>query len=345
MHQLPCAQVARASGPRSSRRFPAQPLPEARNQPVRTLLPPLTIALAVVTASTLLLLAAAITPPPLSEAISSPPPVPASSAVPTEGSAVTTLAQSVATALPDSPAVIDLARLTFPPRTGGDSRAFPGPLLLVVASGILTIHADAPVQLLRAGPPARAAHDLLLRPGDGLLLPAATSAAVRNDQPVPAVVLAAGVFPAPATQSKLGQADAVSWAAVWSPGASVQPLAGGWLIGLAPGPATITLRRVSLPPGRSLLLPAPGPVNLAVETGALTLAVGGGLVWQQRPDGTDSSIAPASAATLLPGDAALLHDEASVTLRNDGSGPLLALVLSVTPVDGGREADDATIGR
>ena len=148
---------------------------------------------------------------------------------------------------------------------------------------------------------------------------------------MPAVVLAAGIFPAATMQSKLGRIGPASWVEAWSPGASVQPLAGGWLIGVAPGPATIDLRRVSLPSGGSLPLTAPGPVDLAVETGALTLSAHGGLVWQQPPDGPDVLIEPASATTLLPGDAALLQDEASVSLRNDGSGPVLALVLTVAP--------------
>jgi hypothetical protein len=297
---------------------------------VRILLPPLSIALALVTAGTLLLLAAAITPPPLSGAISSPPPVTAT-VVPPDGIEVTALVPTVDTALPTSPAVIDLARLTYAAQTSGVSHALPGPLLLVVESGALSVHADAAVPLFSAGHPTSAANDLVLRPGDGLLLPTATAAAFRNNGTVPAVALAAGIIPASPAESKLGRVGPASWPEAWSPGASVQPLAGGWLIGVAPGPATIDLRRVSLPSGGTLPLTAPGPVDLAVETGALTLSARGGLVWQQPPDGPDVLIAPASAATLLPGDAALLQDEASVSLRNDGSGPVLALVLTVAP--------------
>ena len=172
---------------------------------------------------------------------------------------------------------------------------------------------------------------MLLRPGDGLLVPTATAVAFRNDESAPAVALAAGIFPATTSQSKLGRTGPASWPEAWSPGASVQPLAGGWRVDATSGPAMLALQRLTMPAGASASLTAPGPVDLAVETGALSLSVSGGLVWQQRPDGPDMWIAPASAATLLPGDAALLQDEASITMGNDGSGPLLALLLTVDP--------------
>jgi hypothetical protein len=298
---------------------------------VRTFVPPLSIALAVVTAGALLLLAAAIAPPPLSDAIASPPTAPAS-VEPPDGIEVATLARTAHAALPAAPAVVDLARLIYAPRSGGSSRALSGPLLLVVESGLLTVHAEAGAQLLRADQPPVEKKELLLRPGDGMLLPAATGAAFRNDESVPAVAIAAGVFPATAAQSKLGRrAGPASWPADWSPGATVQALAGGWLVDTSSGPAALALQRLTLPARTSMPLTEPGPVDLAVETGALTLDVSGGLVWLQHPDGPDAMIAPGSGATLLPSDAALFQDEAGITIRNDGSCPLLALLLTVAP--------------
>jgi hypothetical protein len=71
---------------------------------------------------------------------------------------------------------------------------------------------------------------------------------------------------------------------------------------------------------------------LAVETGVLTLGDIHGVIWRQSPDDADTALRPDVAATLLPGDGALLPGaEASATLRNDGSGPLLALVVTITP--------------
>ena len=74
---------------------------------------------------------------------------------------------------------------------------------------------------------------------------------------------------------------------------------------------------------------APGPLDLAVETGALTLQVHGGRVRQQQLVGADRIIASGSTATLLPGDDALLHEAATASLLNAGRGPLLVLIVSV----------------
>jgi hypothetical protein len=145
------------------------------------------------------------------------------------------------------------------------------------------------------------------------------------------VALAAGIFPAPTLLSGRGRIGPTSWAEAWSPGATIQPLVGGWLVDELAGPATIALRRLNLPPGGAVALTAPGPVDVAVETGVLTLEARGGLVWRQPPDGPDQFIAPASSTILLPDDGALLQDAAQVTLHNAGSGPLLVLVLTVTP--------------
>jgi hypothetical protein len=109
----------------------------------------------------------------------------------------------------------------------------------------------------------------------------------------------------------------------------VQPLAGGWIGNATAASATLTLQRLIFPSGGSSPLMAPGPTDLAVETGVLTLEARGGLVWQQPPEGPDQAIASSREAVLLPGDAALLQEAASVTLRNDGRGPLVVLALSV----------------
>jgi hypothetical protein len=305
---------------------------ETRDQPpYRALLPPLLIALTVVTAGSLVLLAAALTAPPLPQAMA--PPLPRVMAVPAACDRVErrTLMQTALFALPTTPAVVDLARLIYTAQTSGTSHTYPGPLLLVVESGTLTAHLAAPLPILRADQPTTVpARDLVLRPGDGLLLPTGAAAAFGNTASAPAVALVAGIFPASPAQSVLGRIGPARWAEAWSSGASVQPLAGGWLVGAAPGAAALTLQRLSLPVGGRLPLTAPGPVDLAVESGALTLEANGGLVSQQGPAGPNVLLAPPSGTTLLPGDAALLEEAARVTVRNNGVGPLELLLLTVT---------------
>lgn len=297
------------------------------------LLPPLTIALATLTAGALLLTAALLVPPPLPVASELVPPV-VTRAARSEATS-TILGQSTRVTLPRTPAAVALARLTYAPGAGGSHRALIGPMLLLVESGAITVQLNGGAHLLRdAQAQPVAGGDLVLQPGDGLVLPWLTEAAFRNRGAMPAVALVAGVFPSGANVSTVGRVGMARWAETWSPGASVQPLAGGWLQAETNQAATLTVQRVMLPAGASLPLSAHGPVDLAVEIGALTLEARTGMIWKQPLDGTNQYIAPASKATLLPGDAALLQSAAEVTLRNDGTGPLAVLALSVEFVAG-----------
>jgi hypothetical protein len=293
------------------------------------LLPPLTVVLMMLTAGALLLTAAVLVAPPLPAASAL---VRPATVVPKTDATSTILAQVAQVALPRTPAVVDLARLIYAPGAGGSHQGLLGASLLVVDAGALTVRLDGAAQLLQAeqAQPV-AAGDLVLQPGDGLLLPRATAATFRNDRPVPAVALAAGVFPSGVVGRKFGRVGLARWDEVWSPGATVQPLAGGWLGASSATTATLIVQRLTLPADTSLPLTASGPVDLAVEVGALTLEVSSGLVWRQPPAGANQSIAPASDATLLPDDAVLLQEAAKVTLRNDGRGPLMVLALSVEP--------------
>lgn len=300
---------------------------------LRVLLPPLTIILVLLAAGTLLAAAVLLVPPlpQVSGGVPAGVPAVAVTVGAQTGITTTTLGQIAQVALPRTPAVVDLARLIYAPGDGGSARALPGPLLLVVDAGVLTVHLDGPAHLLQ-GEQAQlvSAGDVALQPGDGLLLPQATAAAFRNRGAVPAVALVASVVSSGGGASLFGRTGLASWNASWSPGATVQPLAGGWIGSETAASATLTVQRLIIPSGESHPLLAPGPVDLAVETGVLTLQALGGLVWQQPPTGPDQAIAPLQTAVLLPGDAALLQEVASVTLRNDSRGPLVLLALSVT---------------
>jgi hypothetical protein len=116
----------------------------------------------------------------------------------------------------------------------------------------------------------------------------------------------------------------------------------------------VTLSRLSLPPGANVALPPTSGRALGVETGALTLTLTSGLAWVQASDGAgrssdhaakvalppaDGALVRAGAAALLPGDGALVQNATNVSLRNDGDGPLLVLLLTIGPA-----GDDATPG-
>ena len=217
----------------------------------------------------------------------------------------------------------------------------PGPLLLIVEAGSLTVQVTGAAQRLPADQTTPTpTGELVLSAGDRLVLPAATSAAFRNEGTGPVVALAAGVFPTTAMASAaVGVGSPVGhtargWVEDGSPGATVQPLAGGWVVDLTARAAAMELQRLSLPPGARVPLAATGAVALAVETGALTMVSmvsGEGLIWLHHPDGGDGSLSLGTEATLLSGDGALLQAAADVALRNAGSSPLQVLVLTVAP--------------
>jgi quercetin dioxygenase-like cupin family protein len=297
---------------------------------VRALIPPLTIVLAVVTALALILTAAAITPPPLPSEPAPPPlTMPTPSAVTTV--AITPLAHSEEIEIPPAPVAIGLARLTYRPGASGPTWRLPGPLLLVVESGTLAAALERPGHLVRGhGTAERAAGALLLHPGDALAVSAATPADFHSADTTPAVVLAVGVFPADGAGTN-GSVLTANLGRVWSPAAKVTLLAGAKETTHLKSPAQISLSRVLLAPGERLPLATTGTRLLAVDAGALTLRAERGLVSVEHPGDRDVSLSRGATATLLTGDGAILQHTASATLRNDGSGPLQLLVLTVDP--------------
>jgi hypothetical protein len=304
---------------------------------LRSLIAPLTVILTLTTAVALFLVVATMIPPPLPESIAVRPSTAATAFI-TLDAERTVLIRSERAVLPQAPMVIGLARLIYRAGAAGSSRALQGPLLLAVESGVLTAHVDGSGDRFRANGITEPANgDLLLHAGDSLSLPAAAAASFRNDGASPAVALAAGVFPTSAQLGGAGRMATTRWDDDWTPGATVQELAGGWAIDLAAGPATGAHQRVNLRPGDGTTLAASGVAAIAVDAGALTMTAGEGLVWLQHPDGSDEWLSPGAAATLLPRNGALLQSGTQATIRNDGSAPLLAVVLSVAPA-----ATDAT---
>jgi hypothetical protein len=318
----------------------------------RVLLSVLAVLLTMTTAIALLITALTLFPYPAPAArpaapasdASAPTPFPAR-AVPPSADRGVTLARSQPIAVPPGPLLVALARLTYQPGTSGGREALPGPLLLIVDAGALAARLDTPGRLHRATVADASSvgvcrGDCRLDAGDSLLLPSMTVAAFQSIGAAPAVVWAAAVLPAAATEADigrvraaLGRADPPRWAPAWSPGALVSPLAGGWAIDLDAPAATLTLARLSLDPGADGTLPAVGTQALTVETGALTLETEHGLVWLQRPGEGDEWLEPTTPATLLSGESALLQAGASARLRDAGAGPLQLAILTVAPAD------------
>jgi hypothetical protein len=319
---------------------------DLRQSTLRVVLPPLAITAGLLTAATLLLIAATIVPPPLPAAVASqsaltedagslPSPISDTDA-PLQDITTTQLAPNAQVTLPPVPCVVELTRLTYVPGSDGASPRLPGPLLLTIESGALTMQLRGVGTLLHADEPARVVEgDLTLHVSDGLVLPSGTVFAFHNGGTTPVVALVAGVFSTAKPVRTPARTVSAQWDQSWSPGAIVQPLASGWLIDPPTGPTTFELRRLNLQPGANTPLSSPGAMILSVEAGALTLLSSQGLVWQQSLAVSNGWIDQENPATLLPSEGALLQDRPTVTLGNESSGPLLLLVLTVAAVDTG----------
>lgn len=308
----------------------------------RALLLPLTIVLTVTTAIALLATALTLFPPPAPPIMAAPSAAHAARAAVPPSALAGALARNAPIALPPPPLVLAMARLTYRPGATGIRQTMPGPLLLVVEAGALVVRLETPGRLHWAGDADPSAlGDCLgacrLGVGDSVLLPAGTPAAIANGGSAPAVVVAAAVLPAAMTSAGFGRAAQRRWDAAWSPGASVTPLAGGWAAGLAASAARLTLERRTLGPGVETALAGGGVQALAVETGALTLTAEQGRVWRQQPAQPDAWLGPGTAATVLVGESALVQAGGRLRLRNDGSGPLQLLVLTIVPDAGTRD--------
>jgi len=218
--------------------------------------------------------------------------------------------------LPDPPAEanVGLARLTFAPGAHEPEAALPGPLLLAVEAGRLTVTAFGGATSTSGAAAATAVPEggvVELGPGDGLLLPPAAHYAVRNAGTSSAVALALALVP---RGMSLPADDAIRWLGAGSPDVVVQPLAGGVTTDLPIGAAEITLGRLMLHPGDALAADVPlAPALLAVEAGVLTLAATTGATTLSAGQGT------------LPGFASYPN------LRNAGDGPLVVLLVTYTP--------------
>ena len=318
---------------RTARRMPSS----------RTLVPPLTIVLALATAVTLLLSASVITIPPTLEATTFPSPTVASgaAAMPVSGGDGDGVSEEFlrgrVQTLPLAPAVVAMVRFTYQPGANGPNLTLPGQLLLVVEAGTLTARIGGSAWRSRAGVEEfTAPGDILLRAGDGLVVPAEVASAFRNEGKMPVLTLTALVAPAQSVTWNRTEQLATSlpgptrWPAV-SAGVAAQPLAGGRVADMPIGSAEIGMGQITLHPEESRPLATTGPVAIAVAAGVLTIAAGPRQIWLEHASGEDEWIAPGEEAALLPGDGVLFHAGFVGLIRNDGSGPLLLDLLIINP--------------
>lgn len=262
------------------------------------------------------------------------------------GIEVTRLGQVTLDAIPPSPAVPTLARFAFEPGARMADVGVPGPLMIVQETGAVAVEvrgetenaeeaAEAEEKLVPAtpGPPQMATpvvgqFTYTLHPGDRLLVPADTPHSISNAGETEARFLAATVTP-PLQAGGPPWPPAGSGPAQLPDGVMIELLGTGPAAGaeVPPAPAEMRLDRVRLAPGQAQAdLESTAVALWYVEEGTLGLSVSQGEVTTGNPA---TAIPTGREVTVEAGNAAFLPLGAAASIRNAGSAPAVALVLSI----------------
>jgi quercetin dioxygenase-like cupin family protein len=117
----------------------------------------------------------------------------------------TLLSEDALPLLPDGTANFRIERLTMPSGTSLPPETAPGPTVLLVEAGTLSVRVESGVVL---GPGLDAAYpDTVLVSGERLVIAPDASYAVRNDGPTPAVALVVTIVPINSPAPIDGQAE------------------------------------------------------------------------------------------------------------------------------------------
>ncbi|MER3403856.1 MAG: hypothetical protein C4289_00660 [Chloroflexota bacterium] len=256
--------------------------------------------------------------------------------------------------LPPAPAILAFARFTYQPGAAFPHLEVPGPEVIVVEQGVLTVEvrgetddasevhditelfvpAEPGRQSVQIAAPGQIRFTLL--PGDRLLVPEDTPHTVANPGSGTAVYLAVAITPQPPSTSS----------PIWPPagveppsppaGIAIDPLGPGYGVAapLPEGAVQLRLDRVMLNAGSSAQnVPCAGTESWYVEAGKARIAVWQGRAFISQPAGALSGAAkpagPGTGVALARRDAVLFEDGCTVSVRAIGSERLVLLMLSV----------------
>lgn len=235
--------------------------------------------------------------------------------------------------------VVALAKLTIPPARR--STVVDGPGVVRVERGPLVMTVDRfssePIAFTLGAPDA--AESVSLVRGDRRLLPtgaivplppkARVSFSNDGDEIASAIVMALS----PVEASYEGSIVAKGLAAAQSSDlATPQIVAGGFATLLAEQGVDrldVAIGTLTVGPGASLpIFGAPGATLIAIDAGALSVAVTTGSAWWRAEDGISHDIA---AEALASGGGVSIDAGSAIVLRNDGSDPTIAQILTIIP--------------
>jgi hypothetical protein len=202
-----------------------------------------------------------------------------------------------------SPALMGLARFTFPPGTSTAGGSFAGPRLILVETGVLMVVLTDPATIIRnrqavspVAEPARGT--IIMRPGDRLITLETPPVELRNDGAGPAIFVDAAVWPgAPSDIAPFTNEDGIVF----------EPLAIGTVDTLPPAPVEMRLSWVRVPSRGMVPLEAlAGPRLVYVDSGTLVLGAMSGQVTYSPAAVNSPGSVPGRARRVFPGDRALL---------------------------------------
>jgi quercetin dioxygenase-like cupin family protein len=272
-----------------------------------------------------------------------------------DGVTSTPLLRAAGIALPPPPGILALARFVFAPGTSFPDLEVPGPELIVVEAGTVTVQVpgedmdDDEAEELAAwvtpATPGASRVEIVekglavfkLHVGDQLAIPPDTKHLIENDEAEPATYLAVALTPpAPSGGGPLWPPAGVTPDELPS-GINLTSLDLGYraVTELPGGRGVVTLDRIVYEPAVGLTdrLSA-GPQLWFVETGNLSLSTTGGKIEVARPTRDAALVSPLATptedVTLKAGDAVLIHPGTVSSVSNTGSTPLTLLVLTVT---------------
>ncbi len=297
-----------------------------------------------------------------------------------EGITSEPLLRATLASLPPSPAIIAMARFTYDPGASFSNVTIPGPGLMTLESGTLSVQiygeaeeeskeelaeeAEELAELLTPATPGTPKVEVLgpgifaftLHTGDQLVIPPDTRHEVRNEAGFAASLLAVAITPPAPEGGGPPWPPAGVAPQELPPGVTMQLLDVGYGADTAvpSGQAQITLTRLTLAPGAGLPAhEAIGPELLAIEAGTLGLTSGreeqrvvrGGLA-EELPGTAQAggTATPATESTLTAGGATLVQPGATGAIQNIGHDPLVVLLLTLTAVGDATATPAANLG-
>jgi mannose-6-phosphate isomerase-like protein (cupin superfamily) len=246
--------------------------------------------------------------------------------------------------LPGAPAAIEMNRATLPPGAHLAALFGPGPEMLVVEAGTVTVRVAGSAQVSRSGGSALLEGDIDLVPGELVVVPTGTPFSIENSGQVSAVLLEVAMRSTVERSPENDGLDASALSAASPAGAiAVQPLAAGTAAEMPAGPATVAVTVLTLAPDAEVAgHEFAGAELLAVQSGRLDLTVSVGTGHLRRAGGVDVLAAPDSPAFgsealgqtgfLAAGESAFLPLGAGYRLHNPETVPLVMVVARVVPI-------------